>query len=193
MKLEWPSTGDKIKTKDKFQEFFYPHFTDMVEDGMQNLEPNKLYTVKRCEVYSSWCAVWLEELPDTEERGDRFFNLTFFDWDPEVKEEKDIIMQTFLDNGLNCARLIGYSKSRYRSDHPNDEVYFNANIFTEKHGKVWWGDLNLTSDRKLLEKVACELNEDLYMIREHDGRFNNEELDIEQMKEKAVAKISCEK
>jgi hypothetical protein len=90
MKLKWPKVGDKLKTHQTFPKFFYPHFIDMVKDGNENLEPEKEYTVKRREVYSSWCAVWLEELPSTKERPDRFFNLGFFEWNADALEEESV-------------------------------------------------------------------------------------------------------
>jgi hypothetical protein len=78
--MNWPKPGDKIKTKKVFPSYFYPHFNCMVKDGYENLKPETEYTVRKCEVYSSWCAVWLEEFLDNEVRDERYFNLTFFTW-----------------------------------------------------------------------------------------------------------------
>lgn len=76
---DFPKAGDKLVVKKIFPEFFYPHFRDMVEDAKNNLIPGEIYTVKKCEVYSSWSAVWLEEIQPSKDRNDRFFNLTYFE------------------------------------------------------------------------------------------------------------------
>ena len=81
MNSKFPKKGDKLCVKKVFPEYFYPHFINMVEDGDKNLEPGKEYTIRNVEIYSSWVAIWLEELPDTEERNRRYFNLSFFLWD----------------------------------------------------------------------------------------------------------------
>lgn len=77
---QFPKKGMKLKTKSEFPQFFYPHYTNMVEDAKLNLKPDTEYTVEKCEVYSSWCAVWLKEVESTESRKDRFFNLAYFKW-----------------------------------------------------------------------------------------------------------------
>ena len=51
-------------------------------------------------------------------------------------------------------RLIGLSKSRYRDAHPNNIVYFNACIFDKKLKQIWWGDIDITADKKKLKKIA---------------------------------------
>ena len=76
----FPKKGDKLTAKLQSPDFFYPHFTNMVNDGKTNIEPGKTYTVQKCDVHSSWCSVWLEEIGPSEERPDRWFNLSFFDW-----------------------------------------------------------------------------------------------------------------
>lgn len=80
MNNKWPKAGDKLIAKDILPDWFYPHFTDIVEDGKANIIPGQEYTVKDCEVHSSWCAVWLEELPPLPDQSDRFFHLSFFNW-----------------------------------------------------------------------------------------------------------------
>ncbi len=74
-KQNWPKAGDKLTPKAELPKFVYPHFISIVEDAHENLKPDTVYTVRKCEVYSSWCAVWLEEF-----EGDRKFHLSFFDW-----------------------------------------------------------------------------------------------------------------
>jgi hypothetical protein len=78
--MKWPKPQDKIKAKDVPPDMIYPGYTDVMADAKDTIRPGEEYTVRKCEVYSSWCAVWLEEILDNEKRPDRFFNLSFFDW-----------------------------------------------------------------------------------------------------------------
>jgi hypothetical protein len=98
---------------------------------------------------------------------------------------KDLITDVFLDYGLYSGRMIGYSKTVYRMEHPDNELYFNANIFTEEDGKIWWGDIDFTLDEEILQKIAELIGKKLYILREMDGRFENENLNVEKMKERA--------
>lgn len=81
MNYNWPSKGDKLTflTADGW---FYPHFTEVIDFAKKNLSCGREYTVKRCEVYSSWCGVWLEEV-----EYEHPFHLPMFDWQ-ERKAEK---------------------------------------------------------------------------------------------------------
>lgn len=67
-------------------------------------------------------------------------------------------------------RLIGLSKSRYRDAHPNNIVYFNACIFNEKLKQIWWGDIDITADKKSLKKIAKEYKQLFYVTPEHPFR-----------------------
>lgn len=87
-----------------------------------------------------------------------------------------------------CGRLISPSKSTYRDSYRNNEVYFNANIFTIK-GKVWYGDIDVTLDRTSLVSIANKLSEPLYILKELDGRFENEDLNETDMIKLAVCII----
>ena len=78
-KWEWPEIGDKVRFKSA-EGVFYPHFTNVIQFAKDNLKVGEIYTVRKCEVYSSWCAVWLEEI-----EGDHFFHLSMFGW--PIKEE----------------------------------------------------------------------------------------------------------
>lgn len=95
------------------------------------------------------------------------------------------IEQVFRKLGYHRSRMIGYSKSMYVRTFPNNTVYFNANIFAEGLGKIWYGDIDFTLDKNVLKLIAAELKTDLYILREMDGRFENENLDFEKVKEKA--------
>lgn len=99
------------------------------------------------------------------------------------------IYNIFNNNNLHYGRMISFSKSLYSKNHPKNIIYYNANIFTEKYGKIWYGDLDLTLDIKSLENISKELNEKLYVLREMDGRFENENLDFNEVVQKAVEVI----
>ena len=79
-KWEWPEIGDKVRFKGADGKF-YPHYTNVIQFAKDNLKVGEIYTVRNCEVYSSWCAVWVEG----EGLSDAFFHLQMFEW--PVKEE----------------------------------------------------------------------------------------------------------
>lgn len=95
------------------------------------------------------------------------------------------IQEIFKNNSLISGRIISYSKSGYREKHPDNIVVFNANIFTER-GKVWWGDLDLTKESEILQKIATESGETLYVLRELDGRFENEKRKFSEVKKLSI-------
>jgi hypothetical protein len=51
---------------------------------------------------------------------------------------------------------------------------FNANVCTRSAGKIWFGDIDLTTDAADLQRLANEKGEAVYVLREHDARFENE-------------------
>jgi hypothetical protein len=86
------------------------------------------------------------------------------------------INQSFYDEGLIPGRMLSWSKSGYREKFPENEVYFNANIFLLGEGKVWYGDLDVTRDFSILQKIASSLGKSIYILRELDGRLDKEDL-----------------
>lgn len=90
---------------------------------------------------------------------------------------------------LFSGRMISYSKSGYMDRFPGNEVYFNANIFVLGEGKIWYGDIDVTKEKEQLENVAREIGKDLYILREMDGRFGNEELKDSEIITRAMCKI----
>jgi hypothetical protein len=96
------------------------------------------------------------------------------------------LKQLFKDNGIFIGRMLSYSKSTYRKTYPDSEVYFNANIFTKNSGKIWWGDIDLTTEGETLQAIANQAGEDLFVLCEMDGRFENENLTFEEFKNRAV-------
>lgn len=75
-------------------------------------------------------------------------------------------MRDFFSHG----RMISGSKTS-----PKGHVcVFNANICTKRRGKIWFGDLDLTTDEDRLKAFAKHEGETLYVLRERDARFDNE-------------------
>jgi hypothetical protein len=100
-------------------------------------------------------------------------------------------MSIFFDSeGLNLGRMISHSKSGYRDKFPDNEVYFNSNIFVLGEGKIWYGDIDVTKERDKLENIAKEIGKDLYILREMDGRFENENLGDSEIIRRSVCKIN---
>lgn len=97
--------------------------------------------------------------------------------------------EVFYSKGLIRGRLISGSKSGYRKMYPDNEVYFNANIFVLGEGKIWHGDLDVTKDRDILIEIAHEIGKSLFILREMDGRFENEERPESEIIKYAVCKI----
>lgn len=71
-------------------------------------------------------------------------------------------------------RMIGGSKSIYRYDNPDNLIIFNANIATEKDGKIWYGDLDLTLDHEKLKELVEKIGT-FHIFYESDLRFGKEE------------------
>lgn len=106
----------------------------------------------------------------------------------EFKYEKDMD-DLFLRHGLMMGRMIAGSKSGYCSMFPDHIVVFNANIITEKSGKIWHGDLDITIEEDKLKKVSSKLGEPLYILREHDARWGNENKTPKELIKHSVYKI----
>jgi len=97
----------------------------------------------------------------------------------EIKTN-DTYFELFKEHGLGIARLISWSKSTYRKMNPENIVVFNANIFTEEDGKVWFGDLDITLDGETLKELSKNMSKKLYVLNEYHGRWGDEEfVDLE--------------
>jgi len=107
----------------------------------------------------------------------------------DILEMYDDVFSKF---GYQQGRMIGGSKSGYWSEHPDNEVYFNGNIALKDFGKVWWGDIDYTLDQNTLQEIANEIGQDLYILREMDGRFENEEKPGPELAKKAVQVVKAE-
>lgn len=84
-------------------------------------------------------------------------------------------------------RIISFSKSGYRENHPNNMVMFNANIIVDGV-KVWYGDLDITLDIDKLQEIADTLQKHLFILREMDARFGKE-IELKEVLEKKAAVI----
>ena len=73
----------------------------------------------------------------------------------------------------NKGKMLSLSKNTYRSNYPQDLIVFNGNICTSEK-KLWYGDLNITKSFELLGKLSEHLGETIYVLREMDARFENE-------------------
>lgn len=85
--------------------------------------------------------------------------------------EKEFIALSLL--GM-CGKMISGSKSGYCQRNPRNLAIFNANVCTQTE-KIWFGDLDVTLSKQVLSQLAQKLNEDIYVLYEMDGRFENEQ------------------
>lgn len=69
--------------------------------------------------------------------------------------------------------MISASKSGYGDKYPKNVAVFNSNVVTAK-GKIWYGDLDITLAEQNLADLAKKIGETVYVLREMDGRFENE-------------------
>jgi hypothetical protein len=106
------------------------------------------------------------------------------DFKPSISVQE--VQQFFNAHSFHNGRMIGGSKTGYRNMHPDDLIVFNANILMPGHGKVWYGDLNLTEDYLVLKDIAKSLNTTLYVLWESDGRFGLEIKPLNELFDKAV-------
>jgi len=76
-------------------------------------------------------------------------------------------------------RMIAYSKSSYHHEHPDNIIYFNAQIHDKKRKFIWAGDLDITKDRVILEKIAEESDEMFYVTPELWYKFMKETIKLD--------------
>lgn len=108
----------------------------------------------------------------------------------EFKQDA-ICVVLFASQGLNLGRMITNSKSAYCKEYQDHLVIFNANVLTKTHGKIWYGDLDITLDFDKLKNIADTLGEDLYILMEGDARFGYETQPLDILLPKARAVIKC--
>lgn len=79
------------------------------------------------------------------------------------------VEETLRETGFISGRMISWSKSGYMKKNPGNEVYFNARLCVLGDGVIWWGDLDITKDRELLNKISLDIGKKLYVLRESDA------------------------
>lgn len=70
---KFPYEGDILIFKG-VPEFYYPMYLNMGKLARKELIVGNEYKIRKVEIYSSWCAVWLEGVGGE----DDYFNLSFF-------------------------------------------------------------------------------------------------------------------
>ena len=100
-----------------------------------------------------------------------------------AKKSKEVVVPesttTLLDSLLlqklgQPGKIISGSKSGYRKSRPENLTVFNANLCIDE-GKVWYGDIDVTRLKSLLQEIADLTGKKLYVLFESDGRFEHEE------------------
>lgn len=94
-------------------------------------------------------------------------------------------LQLFEKRGFYLGRCLG-SKSLYEEKNPTHIVYFNANILCRPRGKIWYGDIDLSQEDWILEEIAEELGEELFLVPEPFARFGRQDELIKQVLNFAV-------
>jgi hypothetical protein len=84
--------------------------------------------------------------------------------------------------------MISASKTGYCPKHPDRFPVFNANVCVEPAQKVWFGDLDLTTDEPKLVALARVLDLKIYVLYERDGRFGGG--DDEPLLDRAVYSVT---
>jgi len=85
---------------------------------------------------------------------------------------KEKILEIMKNKGLHRGRCFG-SKSSNSRIKPLDVFVFNSNIGSLIDGKiekVWFGDINITKDYKILKEIAKEIGQDLFIYSEMAGK-----------------------
>ena len=85
------------------------------------------------------------------------------------------IVQAFKDETLHVDRMVAhFSKTLYNKNNPTHKTCYNANVFGEGLGKIWYGDLDLTLDSEKLQRIADRMERTLYVLSEGQGKWHNE-------------------
>ena len=74
-------------------------------------------------------------------------------------------------------KMISGSKSGYSSSKPKNLPVFNSNVIASLSGelvKIWHGDIDITLSIEKLKELSTHLDAEIYVLREMDARFENE-------------------
>lgn len=92
--------------------------------------------------------------------------------------QKEIIATRDQDAWQEAGLIFGYAGamlSGSKQARPGHVVVWNANVCTREHGKVWFGDIDLTDGGyEKANALADKLGVTVYVLREMDARFENE-------------------
>lgn len=92
------------------------------------------------------------------------------------------IYDLFANHRLYSGRLI----SAHKEAPKGCVCVWNANVISPSQGKIWYGDLNITKEGDFLKEIAKELGETLYVLHEHNCRFQTENDPIDVLISRAV-------
>tara|TARA_Y100000310_G_scaffold174_1_gene235 strand:- start:232 stop:636 length:405 start_codon:yes stop_codon:yes gene_type:complete len=106
----------------------------------------------------------------------------------DFKPPKSIetIARIFESNEFPFGHMLHGEKWLYSQSFPNHLVIFNANVLTKSHGKVWYGDLDISMSHARLKKIAEQTGEPLYVLHESTARFGEENKPIDKLLAQAV-------
>ena len=96
-------------------------------------------------------------------------------------ESIETIVQIFESNKFPFGDMLSGAKWEYSQSFPNHLVVFNANVLTKSHGKVWYGDLDISMSHARLKKIAEQVGEPLYILHESAARFGEENKPIDEL------------
>jgi hypothetical protein len=92
------------------------------------------------------------------------------------------IPEIFAKHKLYLGRMI----SAHKRAPIGCKCVWNANVIVRSQGKVFYGDFNMTTEGKKLQKIAAEIGEPIYILYEHDARFGKENDSVEDLISRAV-------
>jgi len=119
--------------------------------------------------------LYLQQFPDSKVSHSGDWKILKLQGEPPSLDAEfagtDQVLSLFAGHGLNLGRCFG-SKSAFRVANPQCDFVPNANVCSARAGKLWWGDLDLKSDGRILEKIAYRLKQKIYVLREGDARWN---------------------
>jgi hypothetical protein len=108
------------------------------------------------------------------------FKKAFQAWIEKTTTKKDNILaiedQKFIQElmGYPGTMLSGSKRAPETKGKGEHLCVWNANLIVEGYNKIWFGDINLTRDEEKIKKIALHLKAKLYVLREMDARFSNE-------------------
>ncbi len=100
------------------------------------------------------------------------------------ESNSDLVQRVFAESRLPLGLCLG-SKSGYAQMNPRNCFVPNANVYSAE-AKLWWGDLDIRVHASALEEIARRVDCRLYVVREHDGRFERAKRPVEEVLADAI-------